>query len=151
MTKRMVLALLAIVGLVLSAYLTLFKLGYIGHLACSVGSCEHVQTSRWSVLFGIPVAAWGAGYYATLLLTAVAGTQPCLANESRVSWLLLALTGWGVLFSAYLTGVELFVIHAICEYCVTSALVVTVMCALSAADLAGYRRALSRPLNRPLP
>jgi uncharacterized membrane protein len=54
--------------------------------------------------------------------------------------LLLALTGWGVLFSAYLTGLELFVIHAICEYCVTSAVVVAAMCALSAVDLVAYRR-----------
>ena len=59
----MVLALVALAGLMLSSYLTLFKLGYIGHLACSIGSCERVQTSRWSVLFGIPVAAWGAGFY----------------------------------------------------------------------------------------
>jgi uncharacterized membrane protein len=143
MTKRMVLALLALVGLVLSAYLTLFKLGYIGHLACGAGTCERVQTSRWSVLFGIPVAGWGVAYYLTLLAVAMAGTQPVLAEDPRVSWVLLALTGWGVLFSAYLTGLELFVIHAICEYCVTSAVVVTVMGALSAADLVGFRRAIT--------
>jgi uncharacterized membrane protein len=143
MTKRMVLALLALVGLVLSAYLTLFKLGYIGHLACGAGTCERVQTSRWSMLFGLPVAAWGVGYYLALLGIAVGGTQPGLADEPRVSWLLLALTGWGVVFSAYLTGLELFVIHAICEYCVTSAVVVTVMCAVSAADLVGLRRGMA--------
>lgn len=140
MTKRMVLALLALVGVLISAYLTLFKLGYIGHLACSVGTCERVQTSRWSMLFGVPVAGWGLAYYLALLGVAVAGTQPGLADTPRVSWVLLVLTGWGVLFSAYLTGVELFVIHAICEYCVTSAVVVTAMCALSAADLVAYRR-----------
>lgn len=140
MTKRMVLALLALVGVLLSAYLTLFKLGYIGHLACSVGTCERVQTSRWSMLFGVPVAGWGVAYYVVLLGVAVAGTQPRFADDSRVSWVLLALTGWGVLFSAYLTGLELFVIHAICEYCVTSAVVVTAMCAVAAVDLAEYRR-----------
>jgi uncharacterized membrane protein len=136
----MLLSLLALVGVVLSAYLTLFKLGYIGHLACSVGTCERVQTSRWSMLLGIPVAGWGVAYYLTLLCVAVAGTQPGFASNPRVSWLLLVLTGWGVLFSAYLTGLELFVIHAICEYCVTSAVVVTVMCAVSGADLVGFRR-----------
>ncbi len=92
------------------------------------------------MLFGVPVAGWGVAYYLALLGVAVAGTQPGLADDPRVSWLLLALTGWGVLFSAYLTGLELFVIHAICEYCVTSAVVVTAMCAVSAADLAEVRR-----------
>jgi len=63
----MVVALLALVGLFLSLYLTLYKLGYIVQLTCAVGSCERVQTSRWSVLFGIPVAVWGAGFYLTAL------------------------------------------------------------------------------------
>jgi len=127
MTKRMLLALLAVVGLFLSAYLTLFKWGYIGHLACATGSCEVVQMSRWSTLFGLPVAAWGAAFYLTVLIVALVATQPQFADSRGVSWLLLALTGWGTLFSAYLTGLEFFVIHAICQYCVTSAVLVTVM------------------------
>jgi uncharacterized membrane protein len=139
-TKRMILALLALAGLMLSAYLTLFKLGYIGHLACGLGSCERVQTSRWSVLLGIPVAAWGAAFYFVVLATAVVGTQPKFADTSGISWVLAGLTGWGVLFSAYLTAVELFVIHAICEYCVTSAVLVTVMCAVAASDVLAFRR-----------
>jgi uncharacterized membrane protein len=142
-TKRMILALLALAGLMLSAYLTLFKLGYIGHLACGLGSCERVQTSRWSVLFGIPVAAWGAAFYVAVLAIAVVGTQPKFADAPRISWVLLGLTGWGFLFSAYLTAVELFVIHAICEYCVTSAVLVTVMCAVAASDLMSFRRGYS--------
>jgi uncharacterized membrane protein len=139
MTKRMVLALLALAGVMLSSYLTLFKLGYIGHLACGLGTCERVQTSRWSMLFGVPVAAWGAGYYLVVLGIAVAGTQPGLTGSPKVSWLLLGLTAWGVLFSAYLTGLELFVIHAICEYCVSSAALVTAMCGIAGADVVAYR------------
>lgn len=146
MTKRMILALLALAGLLLSSYLTLFKLGYIGHLACGTGSCELVQTSRWSVLFGVPVAAWGAGFYLVLLAISVAGTQPKLADDSRVSWILLGLTGWGVLFSAYLTAVELFVIHAICEYCVTSAGIVAIMCGVAASEVMALRRADGEPV-----
>jgi uncharacterized membrane protein len=129
-TKRMLVALLALAGLFLSSYLTLYKLGFIGHLACAAGTCELVQLSRWSVLFGVPVAAWGAMFYLATLAVAVAGTQPRFADDRRVSWILVSLTGWGVLFSAYLTILELFVIHAICEYCVTSAALVTVMFAV---------------------
>jgi uncharacterized membrane protein len=127
----MLLALLALAGVFLSSYLTLYKLGFIGHLACAIGSCERVQTSRWSVLLGMPVAAWGVAFYATTLVVAVAGTQTRFADDPRVSWILLGLTGWGALFSGYLTVVELFVIHAICEYCVTSAALVTIMFAVT--------------------
>ena len=137
MTKRMLLALLAVVGLFLSLYLTLFKLGYIGHLACATGSCEVVQMSRWSTLFGLPVAAWGAAFYLVVLVAALAGTQPQLADSRRVSWVLLALTGWGTLFSAYLTALEFFVIHAICQYCLGSAVLVTVMAGVAVAEVRG--------------
>jgi uncharacterized membrane protein len=140
MTKRMLLALLAIVGLFLSSYLTLFKLGYIGHLACATGSCEVVQMSRWSTLFGLPVAAWGAAFYLAVLVAALAGTQPQLADSRRVSWILFALTGWGTLFSAYLTVLEFFVIHAICQYCLASAALVTVMLAVASAEMREGRR-----------
>jgi uncharacterized membrane protein len=140
MTKRMVLALLALLGVFLSAYLTLFKLGYIGHLVCSTGACETVQTSRWSVLMGIPVAMWGLAFYATLLTVALIGIQPQFADTLGISWLLLGLTGWGVLFSGYLTGLELFVIHAICRYCVTSATLVTVMFVVAVMEVGGRRK-----------
>jgi len=145
MTKRMLLALLAVIGVFLSSYLTLFKLGYIGHLACGAGSCELVQTSRWSTLFGLPVAAWGAGFYLTTLVIAVLGTQPRLADASRISWLLVGLTGWGVLFSGYLTALELLVIHAVCEYCVTSAALVTVMFGVATVDALKYYRGEEGP------
>ena len=54
-------ALISLLGLFLGAYLTLYKFGVIGTLACGVSSCEKVQTSRWSVFLGLPVATWGLG------------------------------------------------------------------------------------------
>lgn len=134
LTKRMVVALLALVGLFLSLYLTLYKFGYIVQLTCAVGSCERVQTSKWSVLFGIPVAVWGAGFYLTTLGVAVLATQTPPAASRGITRLLTAMTGAGVLFSAYLTWLELFVIHAICIYCVGSAVVVTLMFAFCVAE-----------------
>src|ERR1700730_15248347 len=107
----MLIALLALAALFLSGYLTLYKLGYTGQLACAVGSCERVQSSRWSTLFGLPVAAWGAAFYLTTLVIALAGTQPAYAERRSLASLLAALTGFGVLFSAYLTSLELFVVH----------------------------------------
>ena len=131
----MLVALLALAGLFLSLYLTLYKLGYIAELACAMGSCERVQTSRWSVLFGIPVAAWGAVFYFTTLVVAVAGTQTRWASSARVTRSLTAMTGAGVLFSAYLTWSEFFVIHAICMYCIGSAIIVTLMFGVCLAEL----------------
>lgn len=135
----MLVALLALAGLFLSLYLTLFKLGYIGHLACATGSCERVQTSQWSMLLGVPVAAWGVAFYLAVLSVAVAGTLQSLADSPIISRLLMAMTVVGALFSAYLTGLELFVIHATCRYCVTSACIVTAMLVLSVAELRGAR------------
>ena len=58
MTLRKWIALISLLGLFLGAYLTLYKFGYIGSLVCNVSSCEQVQTSRWSVFIGLPVATW---------------------------------------------------------------------------------------------
>jgi uncharacterized membrane protein len=129
----MVVAMLALVGLLVATYLALYKVGVIGQLSCSIGNCETVNTSRWAVLFHIPIAAWGVAFYAALLLVAIAGTAPRFADATGVSTLLVALTGWGVLFSGWLTYLELFVIHAICIWCVSSAAIVT--CAFVASVL----------------
>jgi uncharacterized membrane protein len=120
----MVLATLALSGLGVALYLTLYKLGAIGTLSCGVGSCEAVQASRWATLLGLPVAAWGLGYYLALFAVALASTRPRFEDSLGISALMLGLTGWGVVFSGWLTYLELFVIHAICRWCVVSALIV---------------------------
>ena len=134
MSKRMVLAALALVGVCLSTYLTLFKLGVIGRLACSVGHCETVNTSRWAVMFGIPIAGWGLAFYVSLFVVALVGISDRFADAVWVSKLLVVMTGWGVLFSAWLTYLELFVIRAVCVWCVTSAVLVVVTFMLSVMD-----------------
>jgi uncharacterized membrane protein len=135
MGKRMTAAGLALVGLFVSLYLALYKLGYIGALTCSVGSCETVNTSKWALFMGIPVAIWGLAYYTALLLAAVAGLQERLADSPTPALVLTLLAGWGVLFSGYLTYLELFVIHAICQWCVVSACIVVAIFVVSALDL----------------
>ena len=126
MTKRMIIAALSLGGLGLATYLAMYKLGFIGALACGAGSCEVVQLSRWGTLFGLPVAVWGVGFYLLLFLVAFLGTTDRFAEEPWVSHALLALTGWGVVFSAWLTYLELYVINAICRFCVVSAVLVAI-------------------------
>jgi uncharacterized membrane protein len=134
----MTLAALALIGVFVSLYLTLYKLGVIGTLQCSVGSCETVNTSRWATFLGLPVAAWGLGFYVSVLALAFAGIQERFADSRAISVALTALTGWGVLFSGWLTYLELFVIDAICMWCVISAIIVLVMFFVTVADLRDF-------------
>ena len=137
----MMLATLALIGVFVSTYLTLYKLGYIGELKCAVGSCETVNTSRWATFFGLPVAAWGLGFYVSALLLAMLSIQEKYADSRAFSVAFVALTGWGVLFSGWLTYLELFVINAICMWCVISACIVAIMFLVSIADLREFRTA----------
>ena len=134
MTRRMIIAALARGGVGLATYLAMYKLGYIGKLACTVGSCETVNLSRWATFIGIPVAVWGLGFYVVLFGVALLGTMERFAGAAWVSHALLLLTGWGVVFSAWLTYLELFVIHAICMFCVMSAILITVTFLVSAME-----------------
>ena len=134
MTKRMLAALLALVGLFVAVYLTLFKLGFIGQLVCAVGSCETVQTSKWATFLGLPVAAWGVGYYVAVLAVAFAGTTERGEDSPTIPLLLVLLTAWGAIFSVWLTWLELFVIHAICQWCVISALIAVALLVVAVLD-----------------
>ena len=122
----MIIAALSLGGVGLATYLAMYKLGMLGTLACTVGSCETVNLSRWATFLGIPVAVWGVGFYVVLFLVALLGTTERFVEATWVSHALLALTAWGVVFSAWLTYLELYVIHAVCMFCVISAILVTV-------------------------
>jgi len=134
MSKRMWMALISLLGLFLGVYLTLYKFGYIGTLACGVSSCEKVQTSRWSEFLGLPVATWGVGFYVVMLAMALAGLQERYAESSGLSLAMMLWTGWGVLFTAWLNYLEAFVIHAWCEWCIGSATMVLILFVLSVFD-----------------
>jgi uncharacterized membrane protein len=131
----MLIAALALIGLFVATYLWLFKLGIVGSLACRIGSCEQVNTSPWAILFGVPVAFWGVLYYVAMFAVALASTLERFAADRRAGVVLAVLTGWGVLFSGYLTYLELAVIHAVCMYCVISAILVVIMFALSVVEV----------------
>ena len=131
----MALAALALVGLLIATYLTLYKVGVIGELQCSVGSCETVNTSRWSVMLGLPIAAWGVVFYVVALALALMSTSEGWVDSREMALALVGWTGWGVLVSGWLTYLELFVIHAICIWCVTSAVVTAVMFVVSVVEL----------------
>jgi uncharacterized membrane protein len=122
MIYRMSAALLSLAGLFISAYLYLYKLGRIGSLACGTGGCETVQLSSWSRIAGVEVSLIGLLGYAGLLLLSLISLQA----EYRL-WpvkIVTAAAGLGVIFTIYLTYLELFVIHAICRWCVASGVII---------------------------
>src|SRR5688500_17379377 len=130
MNRRMLTALLSLVGIFIALYLAFYKAGLIGTLACGAGGCETVQLSRWGEFLGLPVAFWGVGYYAVVFTLAFAATLERWYDSRRIALALLFLTGWGVAFSGWLTYLQLFVTIAICRCCVVSAIIAAVLLAL---------------------
>jgi uncharacterized membrane protein len=118
---RIATAVLALVGLGIAGYLTWVHYAGLQPLCVGGGGgCEKVQSSRWAELAGIPVAVLGlAGYLAILATLAVRGESASMIAA------FLALVGAG--FSAWLTYVELAKIHAICQWCVASAVVMALL------------------------
>jgi len=135
MRSRQAIALFALIGFYIASYLWLYKIGAIGVLKCGSGACEAVQTSPWAVLFGVPVALYGVVGYAVLFLVALVGAQPAFARRRAPTVLLAALASGGLIFTLYLTYLELFVIHAICRWCVGSAVIITLLWIVSILSL----------------
>ena len=109
---RAVIATLAILGAGIAGYLTVTHLTHTT-VACVTGGCETVQSSKYSELFGIPVAAIGlAGY---VLLGASAGFR---TDVARVAGAAAALVG--LVVALYLVYVQLGVIGAVCQWCMAS-------------------------------
>ncbi len=115
-------------------------------ISCGIGDCDLVNSSAYSEIAGVPVALIGMMGYGLLL---VLNTVAYSADPSEIYRPLLAFIFLGALvgtlFSAYLTYVELFILRAICPWCVVSALIITVLLILAALALRPARlRAESR-------
>jgi uncharacterized membrane protein len=111
-------AVVAFLGFLDATYLTVVH--YIGEgLNCSDwGSCNEVTTSKYSVILGIPTALLGSLYYLTVLLLALIHFD---TKKSLPLKLIPPLTVVGFLFSLWFVYIQLFVLHAICMYCMFSA------------------------------
>jgi uncharacterized membrane protein len=118
---RLATALVCVLGLAVAGYLTYIHYAELEPLCVGGGGgCEKVQASDYAELAGVPVALLGVAGYALILASLLVP-----GDAGRVTGALLALTGFG--FSLYLTWVELFEIDAICQWCVVSAVLMTVL------------------------
>lgn len=131
-TLRRIIAFVAVIGIGVATYITIADSGG-GAPACLAGGggCETVAESSYSHIAGVNIAIFGIIGYILLLLSAF------FANDAaRFGGFAVALGGFG--FSVYLTYLEIFKIEAICQWCVSSAVLMTILFLLTATRLIGY-------------
>ena len=133
--NRMALALLGLVGFLISLYMLAYALGWTGPVICGIGDCEQVQSSPYSRIGAIPVAAFGVAGYLILMVLSFLGLNPGPGRSRTVPLLLFAGGVVGLVFSAYLTYLEAFVIRAWCQWCVASALIMVLVFFVSLPEL----------------
>lgn len=129
---RRAIAFFAVVGIAVATYITIVESGG-GSPVCVAGGggCETVAESSYSHIAGINIAIFGIIGYVGIFLTAF------FANDlARFGGFVISLGGFG--FSIYLTYLEIWVIEAICQWCVGSAVLMTILFLLNAARLIGY-------------
>jgi uncharacterized membrane protein len=127
----------SILGLLVALYLVYIKFNPASTFCAGVGDCEAVNTSIYSEIKGFPIAALGALAYAFILGVFLLESR----SEFFEQWGPMIIFGTvlaGVLYSAYLTYLELAVIHKICPYCVTSAVVMVILFIFSSIRLRKY-------------
>jgi uncharacterized membrane protein len=126
----------SLIGLLDSGYLSYAKITSI-QLYCTkaVGDCNSVNSSQWAYLFGIPVAYLGFVTFAALTLLLLFGKKIKLIDQFK-EYLFFFITLVGFLFSAYLTYVEAAILHTFCQWCLISALVITILFSISVIKLA---------------
>jgi uncharacterized membrane protein len=124
---------LSIVGLFVAAYLTYVETQSAKPFCGPVGDCEAVQASSYSRIWGIlPVGLLGALGYIAILAAWFAGRMKL--NWKLAAYIPTAIYGmalFGTIFSVYLTYLELFVIKAVCIWCISSAIIITLILLLS--------------------
>ena len=138
--RRIALIVLCLVGIGVSGYLGWTKLANVTVQCMGIGGCEEVNASRWGSIIVpvgpdpgliIPTALLGTAMYITLLALTLVPFVPALGRlHTLAGQAAFGIAFAGVLYSAYLTYVEIFLIKEICPWCVTSAVTVTLICIL---------------------
>lgn len=129
---RRAIAFFAALGVAVAAYIAIAEAGGDSPVCLAGGSgCKTVADSSYSHVAGVNIAIFGAIGYLLLLASSF------LANDAaRLGGFLVALGGFG--YSIFLTYIEIFKIEAICQWCVASAVLMTILFLLNATRLIGY-------------
>lgn len=125
---RQLIALIALVNAFVATYLHLWKLGKAGDLACGgSGGCAIVQYSPWSWFLGVDVALIGAVGYSAIVLVALVGSLPRLADRRWPALALMALVYPALLFTVRLKWAEFYKLKTFCPWCAISAVSITLL------------------------
>jgi uncharacterized membrane protein len=133
---RLVLLVLAVLGFLISAYLTWTHFAGLAPVCTGNGhGCETVQSSRYAQVLGVPVALLGLIAYSGLIFSVAVWREIGI-------YLGLLISLVGTLFSAYLTYLEIFVIGALCQWCLASAaiMVAALVCTALATRVMTQKR-----------
>ena len=122
--------LISIIGAMDAIYLLVLKLSNNNAMCLGSGDCAAVNASRYSEVYGIPVSLFGILAYLAILGILALESRPRFFKENS-NLLVFGLSLAGVLFSAYLTYLEFFVLHAICPFCIISAIAITIIFIIS--------------------
>ncbi|MFZ5909836.1 MAG: vitamin K epoxide reductase family protein [Chloroflexota bacterium] len=126
---------LAVVGLVVSIYMTIYKVSSNDALCLGSGDCSTVNASRYSEIYGFPVASVGiAGYFAILLTHWYENRDKFFQRNGPLLVFGMALTGF--LFTIYLIYIEFAVLKALCPFCLVSQITMTILFLISIIRLA---------------
>jgi uncharacterized membrane protein len=117
---------LAILGVVDAIYLLVLKLTQNEHMCIGNHGCITVNNSAYSEIYGIPVSAYGILAYLVILVILLLEPKWKQAKELG-PYAILGISLVGVLFSAYLTYIEAYVIHSFCPFCLASAIMITLI------------------------
>jgi len=126
---------LAVLGVLVSAYMTVYKLTENNSMCLGSGDCATVNASRYSEVSGIPVAVVGMAGYGAILATLLLEKRNTFFKQNA-TMLIFGMALMGFLFTIYLIYVEFALIKALCPFCVTSQVTMTILFILSVIRLA---------------
>lgn len=126
---------IAVIGLGVAGYLAYVELSHVNAVCGPVGDCNAVQNSPYSKLLGIPLGIVGLAGYGLILLAWWWWRQPNAPYQAQMPVVIFCAALFSVLFSIYLTSVEIFVINAVCIWCITSAVLVTLVLLISTGPM----------------
>jgi uncharacterized membrane protein len=125
---------LAIIGLLVSIYMTIYKITSNDSMCIGSGDCKTVNASRYAEVYGIPVAVLGVAGYSAILAVLLLGQRPGFLQQNE-TLLFFGLSLTGFLFTLYLIFVEVALIKAYCPFCITSQTAMTLIFIISVIQL----------------
>jgi uncharacterized membrane protein len=131
---RYISVVLAAIGFIDALYLTYVKLSHQQVYCGGSGECETVNSSSYAEIGGVPIALLGMGAYIVIMALLFLETRGDFWH-ANARLIIFGISLIGILYSVYLTYIEIAVLHAICPYCVLSAIVMFLLFVVSTSRL----------------